>query len=229
VSLQIQVLARVDAKKYKEELQKGVDWLMAKAIRKNNALAGWSYPANEFADGSNTHFAVMGLHAAEKAGAKVDEKLWKQIENWYVRNQLKEGWSYYDKTTLPGDPATRTMTTCGLIGLLIASKHDKEAKGPNEAFEKGLKVWVPWDLQSPKSVGYAMMAVAELGRLHGSNEFRSGDKTWNWYRIGAERVIKSQKEDGSLVEEMNKPFDANPVLATAFRLYFLGPPAKKQP
>src|SRR5207247_1223230 len=64
VSLQTQVLAKADAKKYAEVIQRNADWLMKNAIRKGDDLAGWSYPGNNVADGSNTHFAVFGLHAA---------------------------------------------------------------------------------------------------------------------------------------------------------------------
>ncbi|HEV3386714.1 MAG TPA: hypothetical protein VG097_18000 [Gemmata sp.] len=226
VSLQMQALARVDSKKYKEQIQKNADWLIEKAIKNNNALDGWSYPGNQFADCSNTHFAVMGLHIAAKAGAKVDEKIWKQIEEFYLRTQRDEGWPYYPHLPAAQERATRSMTTCALIGLLVASKHDQNAKGPNKAFEKGLKTLMSWDLLSPKSNGYALMTVAELGRLHGSNEFKLGNEKWNWYQTGVETLMKLQKEDGSIVYSANG-LDSYPILTTAFGLYFLGPPAKK--
>ncbi|HEV3435824.1 MAG TPA: hypothetical protein VG122_00600 [Gemmata sp.] len=226
VSLQTQVLARVDAKKHKDLIQKDADWLMEQAIRNGDKLEGWSYPANQIADGSNTHFAVVGLHAADQAGAKVDDKVWKQIKDFYVRTKREGGWSYYNIEA--SDRSTNSMTTCALVGLLIVSKHDKDpkVKGPDPAFEKGLKLLVTWDLQSPKGTGYAMMTVAELGRMSRSNEFRVGDKTWAWYRVGAEKLIKSQKEDGSFIlGERNT--DAMPLITTASGLYFLGPPTKK--
>lgn len=223
VSLQTQVLARVDAKKHKEQIQKNADWLLENAIKNNDALEGWSYPGNQIADGSNTHFAVVALHAATQAGAKVDEKEWRQIKDLYVRTHKANGWCYYNT---PQDQTTLCMTTCALTGLLIASKYDKNAKGPDAAFEKGLKVLVPWNLENPKSTGYAIMAVAELGRLQGSKEFKVGDKTWAWYREGTEKLIKSQKEDGSFILREGG-IDAMPLLTTAFGLYFLGPPAKK--
>jgi len=226
VSLQTQVLARVDAKKHKDQIQTNADWLMEQAITNGDKLEGWSYPANQIADGSNTHFAVVALHVAAQAEAKVDDKVWKQIKDFYVRTQRHDGWIYYNSQT--GDRSTNSMTTCALIGLLIVSKHDKDpkVKGPDPAFEKGLKILLPWDLQNSKGTGYAMMAVAELGRLSRSNEFKVGDKTWAWYRIGAEKLIKSQKEDGSFILGEHGT-DKMPLITTASGLYFLGPPAKK--
>src|SRR5438270_203411 len=41
VSLQTQVLARVDAKKHAARIQKNADWLVGKATRKNGRLEGW--------------------------------------------------------------------------------------------------------------------------------------------------------------------------------------------
>ena len=44
-----------------------MDWLLEKAIKKGDQLAGWSYPGQDLTDASNTHFAVVALHAAVPA------------------------------------------------------------------------------------------------------------------------------------------------------------------
>ena len=228
VSLQTQVLARVDPKKHKEQIQKNADWLIEKALKKNGELNGWSYPGHDIGDGSNTHFAVTGLHAAAQAEAKLNGNLWKQIKELYVRTQIKDGWSYYHNQVQIKDPATTTMTACALCGLLIASKNGSDAKLPEEAFEKGMKLILEWDLKSRKSTAYAMMVVSELGKLQGSQEMKMGEKTWAWYKIGAEQLIKIKTANGSFVfDEQSSAVDKMPVLSTAFGLYFLGPPTKK--
>jgi hypothetical protein len=226
VSLQTQVLCRVDAKKHAKQIQTNADWLIENALglQKGN-LEGWSYPGNSIADNSNTHYAVVALHAAAQAGAKIDAKVWVQIRDFYIRTQQKNGaWGYYNNTAIGGGPSD-SMTACGLLGLTIAAKHDKDAKGPYPAYEKGLKHLGSWNMESSKSSMHSMMTVAELGRALGTTEIKIGDKTWTWYRVGAERLVKIQKEDGSLVLESG--LDASPTLATAFGLYFLGPPQKK--
>jgi hypothetical protein len=225
VSLQTQVLARVDAKKYKEQIQRNADWLMKEAILKGDKLEGWSYPINPIPDGSNTHFAVVALHAAAQAGAKVDGKVWEQIRDLYARTQNK-GWTY---TFRPGGgdrpPPSASMTTCGLLGLTIAVKYDKNAKGPDPAFEKGMSALL--DLESgefSKSDAYVWLATAELGRALGVTEFKAGKKARAWYREGAEKLVKEQKDDGSW--EGKQGIDKTPVYATACALYFLGPVKK---
>jgi internalin A len=223
VSLQIQVLARVDAKKHKEQIQKNADWLVKEAVVTKGKFDGWSYPGNAWGDGSNTHFAVMGLHAAKQSGAKVEEKIWLQIAELYLSTRKDKGWRYYyiNDTDFA---SSNSMTVCALLGIEITSNYLKDTKELAGAFEKGLGLLQSWDLFSEKSSGYAMMVAAELGRLHGKKQFKVGDKTWDWYRIGAEKLIKSQKKDGSLVLDGNRTIDSVALLSTSFGLYFLGPP-----
>jgi hypothetical protein len=225
VSLQTQVLARLGDKKHLPQIQKNVDWLLKEAIRKDGKLESWSYPGNQIGDMSNTHFAVVGLHAAAGAGAKIDAKLWRDIRDLYARTQLPDGgWGY--SPAVGGERRTNSMTAAGLVALAIAAKYDKDAKGPYPEFEKGVKLLVPWDMESSgKSTGYALLTVAELGRALGASELKSGEKTWAWYREGAAKLVKVQNEDGSIT--FRTGIDTNPVLGTAFGLYFLGPPQKK--
>jgi hypothetical protein len=230
VSLQIRVLARVDAKKYAKEIQTNVDWLMGKVIYKNDKFTGWSYPMNQIADNSNTHFAIMGLHAAAQAGAKVDAEIWKKIRDFYTAAQLKDGrWSYAPSA---GYEPSHSMTIAALACLAVAVKYDKDAKGPDEAFEKGMKAVLDRDpdkFGDGKSAFITWMTVAELGGALGTNEFKTGKLTKAWYRAGAEMVVKSQQEDGSLKYTVDRPMiDTKwPVITTACGLYVLGPPKKK--
>jgi hypothetical protein len=226
VSLQTQVLVRVDAKKHAPQVQKNADWLIEKAIRKGDNLVGWSYPGQDLADNSNTHFAVVALSVAAQAGAKVDAKIWQQIRDLYVRSQTSGGWGYYNDRALGGERATLNMTTCALLCLALAANHDKKAKGPDPAFEKGMPALLRFGGgPSEKSEGYQRMATAELGRTLGVAEFTAGKEKSAWYREGAEKLLREQNQEGSFAR--GSGIDGEPVLATAFGLYFLGPPAKK--
>jgi hypothetical protein len=232
VSLQTQVLARVDAKKYAKEIQANADWLMETAITKENKLRGWSYPYKGAAgDNSNTHFAVMGLHAAAQAGAKVDPKIWQKIRDYFADTQKADGnWTYHSQSDVT---PSHSMTVVGLLAITVATKYDKQAKGPDPAFEKGMKILLSGklgELGDGKSIFVSWMTTAELGRAIGSTEFKSGKMTKAWYREGAEKLLKTQKEDGSLSEagEDKRGIDAEQfIITTACGLYFLGPPAKK--
>jgi hypothetical protein len=226
VSLQTQVFAKADAKKYAEPIQKNADWLIDTALgfKKDGKLEGWSYPGNTVSDNSNTHFAVFGLHAAANAGAKVDQKLWPAIRRYYLHNQRERGWTYHNAQV--GDTApSRSMTSAALVGLAVVDKYDKATDASKEAFEKGMKAFLAFPDFNPKSTGYQTLVIAELGRVTGSPTFKAGDKTVAWYREGAAKLVKEQQPDGSWV--FGKGIDGAAVLTTAFGLYFLGPPEKK--
>ena len=227
VSLQTQVLAKVDPEKYGKQIQQNVDWLTDTALgfKKTGKLEGWSYPANSVSDNSNTHFAVVGLHAAAEAGARVDPKLWAEVREYYVRNRRERGWSYHNANF--GDVSvTQSMTAAALLGLTLAAKHDKKnADAGKDAFEKGMTVLLANPLSSSKSEGTMMLTVAELGRAVGSPTLKAGKKEFAWYREGADKLVKTQNPDGSW--SLGKGIDAAPVLMTAWGLYFLGPPEKK--
>ncbi len=232
VSLHMQVLARVDAKTHVGVIQANADWLMQKAIRKEKKLLGWSYPGNDIADNSNTHFAIMGLHAAAQAGAKVDPEIWKQVRDYYAATQLADGgWRYHNAG---GDHVSHHMTVAALLGLTIATKYDKQAKGPDPAFEKGMKALLGGKLGEfgdGKSRFVSWMTTAELGRALGTTEFTSGKLAKAWYREGAEKMVKLQEKDGSLKYPENHKggIDAGqPVISTAAGLYLLGPPPAKK-
>jgi hypothetical protein len=224
VGLQAQVLARADAKKYAAEVQACADWLAKTAVRGGEKLAGWSYPApGNFADSSNTHFAVVALHAAAKAGAKVDAKLWADVREMYTRTQLEDGgWAY-----TPGSPGTprssRSMTLAGLLGLRLAAEHDQGAN-IDAPLDAGMKMIVNGRVEGTKSEPYLWFTTAELGRATGRQTFKAGRDELAWYRDGAAKLVKDQQPDGSWKGKGG--IDANEVYATACGLFFLGTPAK---
>jgi hypothetical protein len=224
VSLQTQVLARVDPKTHAAQLQKNADWLATKAARKNGRLEGWSYPMNTEGDGSNSHFAVAALHAAAEAGAKVDPKLWAEIRELYVRTRTDRGWSYHNSKLGDMAPST-TMTAAGLYCLTLAGKHQPKDKDADAAAEKGMAALLDRYEGEGKSVGYKWMLIGRLGRAMGTDTFKAGNKTIDWYREGVEKLAKGQNPDGSWPVAKHG-IDAGPAYLTACGLYFLGPPKK---
>jgi hypothetical protein len=226
VSLATQALARADAKKYAEKIQANADWLMKKALVNGDKLRGWSYPLDgvSVGDGSNAHFAIAALHAAQTAGAKVDKKLWGKVRDLYVREQTREGgWSYVNGSDIGRLPATASMTVCGTLALALADKHDKPAK-PTPEFAKGMAALLSAKELGGKNEACALFTQAELGRALGTAEFKHEKQSRAWYREGAERVFKAQAEDGSV--KFEKGLGTGPVTDTAFALYALGPPVR---
>src|SRR5262249_54080265 len=115
VALQTMVYAQAGQEGDRERIQRHVDWLLAA-----RGPDGWSYgrEQNTNADNSNTQYALMGLHEAIRAGARVDPKVLKELRDCYIRTQVRGGWGYRGQ----GDTTTTmTMTTAGVCGLMITA------------------------------------------------------------------------------------------------------------
>jgi hypothetical protein len=118
------------------------------------------------------------------------------------------------------------MTAAALAGLAVAThRHRVPSAAGGDAFEKGMAALLAMPGAPRKSTGYLWLVTAELGRATGSVVFKSGGREVAWYADGAARLVRDQRPDGSWVPG-TAGIDGDPVLNTAFGLYFLGPPKK---
>lgn len=242
VALQTMVFAEARQKEDLPRIQRNVEWFERHAIRRNGKLEGWSYPANHIADNSNTQYALLGLYAAKTAGVKVDDKLWKEVQDFYTRTQHQDPlneragfWTYHNA----GDRAPSfTMSVGGVCGLFIANMGlDKSEQGLNvdtgvaancgqyperDALAKGM-YWIgmQFNFMEGKSYFYNFYGLERLGRLSGQRFIGKID----WYREGCERLVKMQEADGSFQtrsDERKGGIDAGqPVITTSFAVLFL--------
>ena len=131
----LQTMAFAEAREPKDLplIQKNADWLIDTAIGlKAGQLQGWSYPGTNNGDNSNTQYALLGLFAAKQAGAKIDDSVWKAIQAFYDRSQVKPtnttGYWNYPSGPPSGPPGgvfgetggSFTMSVAGVCGLIIA-------------------------------------------------------------------------------------------------------------
>jgi hypothetical protein len=243
VALQTMVFARAGEARDRERIQRNADWLLAARQRD-----GWTYtkPAAggvrnvAVADNSNTQYALLGLEAARRAGAKVDRKALEELRKFYLDTQVNGGWHYR-----PGTPPTLSMTAAGLCGLALTGReldvalHKLRADGsaencgryPDErASDKALE-WLgghfPRRLteeDAPRRLGspfYCLAGIERAGRLSGRRYFGEAD----WYEVGARYLLATQKEDGSWRGPKEggafSVLDRWPVVATSYALLFL--------
>lgn len=225
VSLQTQVLCKVNPKDDAALIKRNVQWLVDDAAhwRGGTTLDGWSYltRAKTKADNSNTRYAVAGLYAAHRAGFKTPkEGLWQAVADYYVRTQTAAGgWTYANENRK--DKGTQTMTLSGLVGLLeardVLGKVDKDVdKAIDDAY-----AWVGAEIKllNPPNTFYSLDGLAAVGRLSGKREIIGTDKKRDWYPVPADWLVKSQRADGSWKGDSG--VDANPVVSTSFALRFL--------
>jgi hypothetical protein len=211
-------------------LQRNVDWLVKNAKITDGRIKGWGYPAtgNFIADNSNTHYAVMGLHAAAQAGIKIDLKVWEQIGDHYLKDRLpNHGWSYRDQNP-QGERAS--MVSAGITGLAIVQHHLKTFDAKKAVEESWGRLGEIHKLGLIHNTGqaravvpfrfYNMHALCRAGELTGRTALKdAGGKEILWYRLGMEQLLKSQEANGCW--RANDSHDGNPILATSFSLLFL--------
>jgi hypothetical protein len=232
VGLQTMVYALARQPVDKERIQTNVDWLInARVGGKGGAkLQGWGYKADSpTADNSNTQYALLGLHEGHLAGAKIPQEVWESILQFYTETQHKDGgWGY--KT---GMPATPTMTTAGLCGILIASNdiRSNRKECPLKSCgvydeDRNITIALDWIGRTmlpggkienqPHHLFYYLYGLERAGRFSG-RRFLGGH---DWYRVGCRYLINDQKEDGSWQGRLEESHPAN-LISTCFALLFL--------
>ena len=144
-------------------------------------------------DNSNTHFAVLGLWAAERANVIVPKPTWRRVEKWLNKTQNDDGgWGYDDAGKKKN--STGTMTAAGALGL-IAAKHFGGTPWKSDGrVQRGID-WARKNFTpSENPMGekrwhyYYLWAMVRLERVMGKNR---------WYEPIARWLVNNQEEDGS--------------------------------
>lgn len=219
-------------------IQRNADWLVAaRVVNEDPRKSGWYYGARgPLADGSNTQYALLGLHEAKQAGAKIDPAIWDWVRELYKNSQLGGAWVYR-----PGwkEGPSISMTAAGLCGLLISGMDASTGKetirdGVVEGcgkYEDNRHVmlaldWLgqalPVDRDGQLNGGriphlyYTLYGIERAGRLSGQRFLGRHD----WYRLGCDYLVRNQLADGHW-EGGSSMGDGAPVLATCFAMLFL--------
>ncbi|HEY1378117.1 MAG TPA: DUF4159 domain-containing protein [Gemmataceae bacterium] len=230
VGLQTAVFARVGDPQDRPRIQRNVDWLVAARVLRGGKLHGWGYDRNTAgADNSNSQFAVLGLDAGRRAGARIPADVWQSVRDFYLATQEADGeWGYSpDYGTRAG---TLTMTVAGVNGLAITGAADAAARlrpdgtaagcdvARPEVMARGLGLaWVGdhFGVAGRQNVYYGLYGLARLGRNAGPRMLGGRD----WYREGAAYLLANQRPDGSW--SSGQSVDAVPVVSTSFAVLFL--------
>lgn len=197
---------------------------------------GWSYTdKGRRPDTSNSQFALLALHEASLLGVTVDQQVW-QKAGWYWE-QLKNrdgGFGYTDANRV----STGSMTCAGISSLIIIDENlPKKAPVSNgnivccaeeERLEdvEAASAWLTEHFsvrQNPavgstsfsRSVFYYLYGLERAARLSGQRFFGAHD----WYREGAEFLIRSQRSD--LWKGTSSHGESQAEIATSLALLFL--------
>ena len=251
VSLQTMVYVLAGRPEDRDRIQENVDWLLAARIPKTG---GWTYGKPDRItpyDGSNTQYALLALHEAIRAGARVDKVALEEIQQFYTNEQLPDGsWAYYKGATDP----SMTMTTAGLCGLLITGMdlekghQDLDADGSdpkcgvyedNQHVSDALK-WIADRLPAGRADPDAAWNADKYFETHSKGTFQFSTPFYGFYGIERTGRLTGRRFIGGhdwyrvgcqwLVNGQNADgswgngagLDGNKVVATCFALLFLG-------
>jgi len=238
VSLQTMVYAAAAPDKYRSTIEANVTYLESIQVRTGEQKGSWKYSGDRGqGDNSNTQFAMLALHEAEKVGVPVKEATWRLAHDYWLRTQKQDGsWGYFE-----GQPSTGSMTCAGISSLIIASGkisggdakvvdnviHCCSGVSDDSALEKGMQ-WMGrhFSVHSvPSNKGasgtgrllYYLYGIERVGRLSGRRFIGDHD----WYREGAEMLISNQDKLSGYWKGSGSA-EVNPHIATSFALLFLG-------
>lgn len=203
-ALQTMVFAAAEPKTNLPLIRRNAQWLAAN--QKEGKMSGaWGYPQAD-GDNSNSQFALLALHEAERVGVAINDRVWKRALDYWQSSQNPNGsWGYK-----PNNPGTGSMTCAGIACMVIASDRlnqgDAEADGDhvtccgehqgNLPIERGL-AWMGRNFSVNVNPGeqrwllYYLYGLERAGRL--TNRRLIGEH--DWYREGAEVLLGGELHD----------------------------------
>lgn len=242
VALQTLAFCQANPRQYLTRIQANVNWLEAAQITTGPNKGAWSYRAggSEGGDNSNSQFALLALHEAERAGATVKRETWTSAKAYWEDAQNLDGsWGYHKRTL-----GTGSMTCAGIASLIITSDRfrlpNAEVQGDQilccrkpaddgaHRIENGL-AWLGRNFRvsgNPGAPGnmwllYYLYGVERVGRMTNQRYFYEADGTpRDWYREGAAQLIRMR---GALETTWigSGAGERDPDISTAFALLFL--------
>ncbi|MDB5389094.1 MAG: blaR1 8 [Planctomycetaceae bacterium] len=232
VALQTIAFCAASPKVDAELIRRHIAWIEGAQVLDGPAKGGWSYTGTRGAraDGSCSRFAVLGLHAAQKAGFAVQPRTWERVSQYWLSTQLNDGqWGYS-----VGAPATPTMTLAGIGGLATAQRmlpHDAEAKLREAAIKKASEHVQSMINRLPQTAFpfYGLHSLERAGNLTGTSRYH---RSVNWKFVVTELLLEAQRQDGAWSTKADgfAPSAAeSDLIATSFALLILGGKSEPPP
>jgi hypothetical protein len=118
-SLHVMAFCQADPLRYKLKITSLAKWLEAhQTTDEGPTRGGWSYmPTVGIADNSNTQFAMLALHEAERVGVKISDRTWQFSRDYWLKNPV------YDKGRGAfgyHNGVSGSMTCAAIASLIIA-------------------------------------------------------------------------------------------------------------
>lgn len=243
-ALQTMVFCKAEPNKDLLLISRNVKWLESIQIPSGPTKGAWSYSSPSGGDNSNTQFALLALHEAERVGVKISGRTWQLAKDYWESCQNPDGsWGYQKRRGRPGSGSgSGSMTCAGIASLVITSDKVRQSNATaegdrirccvkrgadGESIHNGLQ-WLARNFSVEGNPGseqswllYYLYGVERVGRLTAQRFFvdpRRGPR--DWYREGCERLVDMQ--DGlSGFWKHGRYVEKNELIATSLALLFL--------
>jgi len=149
-------------------------------------------------DNSNTQYAILGLRSLRRCGVGVDPAVFRKTRAFWLKTRnAYGGWGYGPKGTFEHE---LSMTAAGISTLAICAERLEGAAALREVVrnervqvgQRRLGELLLNDGYKGQEI-YALYGVERACILTGTRAFNDFD----WYREGAEILVRSQKESGA--------------------------------
>src|SRR6476469_5100742 len=235
VALQTMVLCAATPKQDMLRITRNVKWLESHQNKDGQRKGAWSYPGPG-GDNSNSQFAVLALYDAQRVGVEVSRNTWELARDYWTRTQNDDGsWGY-----VPMDSGTGSMTCAGIGGLAVCSAalESGDATVENGAViccrphqvDERLDHAIDWlgerfaVTHNPRPAGggqsclyYYLYGLERAGRLTARRFIGKHD----WYREGAELLIREQDSLSHFWKGNWYAERSHPTVSTSMALLFL--------
>lgn len=216
VSLQSMALCAANPNRYARQIQRNTEWL----IKIQSADGGWGYgdDSGGYSDPSNSQFALLALHEAQRVGVDVAPQAmadcFDKSRKYWQDQQNPDGSFHYDR----GTGGSGSMTSAGVASLMIVGAQADQLQASaqqsvsccgnvddnQQRIEKALNWLGDFFSVTGNPRGndhhylYYMYALERVGRLSGRRYFTaSNGRQIDWYREGAVALLRRQQESGS--------------------------------
>ncbi len=236
--------------KDKALIRRNAEYLASIQIKAGDKKGTWAYSNSQGnGDNSNTQFALLALHEAQRTGVEIREDVWRLSRAYWLRTQNDSGgWGYFE-----GQPTTGSMTCAGMASLVIcdgklhsgdavvegervrccaAGDDEDEAAialakanawmGRNFSVHSNPSGFSGREARSKMWLLYYLYGVERVGRLTGQRFFvPSTGEPFDWYRMGAERLVRAGQDKLSGSWTGTGHAENKPLVATSLSLLFL--------
>ena len=236
-SLQTMVFAQADPKRFRPDILRNVLWLQETQVQSGDSRGAWHYNARpRSSDNSNSQFAILALHEAERVGVRVSDRTWQLAQEYWQRVQKDDG-SFAYSVNGPSY-SYGSMTCAGIASMVIASGRvrtgDAQVRGEqilccqeNESdtdrIERALQ-WLARNFSVSNNPGrqggswkyYYLYCLERVGRLTARRFIGDHD----WYREGTANLLASKGSLNNYWKGVGGD-EGDPRIATSMALLFL--------